>query len=142
MKKKEWYELLNQYNELIEQKSYNAAFADAERLTDIKKKIEDYIETSCKFLEAELAALSNDYAKMGLRPQVAKENIKKSWYARWAHKGDKILQSIQNEAEIDAEHIEDSYYEVRWYGGRLSTGQLVLLLSAVMVIALLLIYFG
>lgn len=136
MKRKKWYELLDNYNELAALDQYNNIMADTEQFSRVKESIKTQLEKMYTLAEAEIQAKLLQYEKMGYNPAYAKTEIEKSRIAKWAKKADNIIAAINAEQTISEEDMKGSFIEPLWFG-IFNTTQTLIILAVLMIIFLL-----
>lgn len=129
MKKKEWYELLNTYNEMIENREVYHFMVNEEELQMVRTKIINYLtKIALVHAEVDTAMIWEKISNQGYADLLAKEKFLKSWIAKWAKKADSIIVSVEGNKAISESDIKNSYYELRYLNGNLTLWQYMLLL--------------
>lgn len=143
MKKKEWYNLLNEYNDLVKAKEYNKAFVDADNLDTAKGKILHYLQEEAGIIcEADAQGYAMSLAKMGLHERAALKAFSDSWVVKWARKAENIISAVKEERTIEETDIKESYYGMRFLDGRVDLKQYLLILAACGMIILIVSLFA
>ena len=129
MKKKEWYELLNIYNDQIRRKNVYQFGINEEILSDTKDKIRNYLTVTCEAkLQCDVIGLAMSYGKQGYNYNAAKNKVLNSWVGKWMERATHILDAVEKEEEIKENDIKDSFYGIRMLDGRLNLLQYLLLI--------------
>lgn len=136
MKKKEWYELLDNYNELVALNQYNNIMADTEQFSQVKESIKTQLEKMYEMAEAEVQTLHMQLIKGGFRAAIARDKYEPSRIAKWAKKADNIYEALLNEQAISAEDMKTSFIEPLWFG-IFNTTQTGIILAILLIILLL-----
>lgn len=116
MKKKEWYELLDRYNEQAEANAYNSIMVDKEQFSEIKKSIKEHIERMKTVAVADAEAKIMDYQRNGYNRAYAESKYNNSRFVKWAKKADVLLESINEDKPLQKKDMQGSFYELRYFG--------------------------
>ena len=136
MKKKKWYELLDNYNELVALNQYNNIMADTEQFSRVKESIKTQVEKMYALAEAEVASRHMKLIKEGFRAAITRDRYEPSRMAEWAKKADNIIEAINAEQTISEEDMKGSFIEPLWFG-IFNTTQTLIILAVLMIIFLL-----
>lgn len=134
-KEKAWYDLLEKYNCLIEEKGYKPDPYDKERLEEVKGKI---LHSLCEDFyvkgKSDVIDLNKYLSQGGFRAEYRVDVFENSWISGWAKRADNIIASVNEERTITKEDMEDSYYGLRFFNGQVNAWQFGVILAGVMVV--------
>ena len=133
LKKKNWYALLEQYNRLVEEKEFNENLYDKASLSQVKNDILQYMKRFEPKFRADLIGRVINLNTQGVRADYAEAIFRNEWAGRWAGRADNIIAAINEERIITKEDMEDSYYGLRFFCGRLNLWQFAVVSTCVLI---------
>lgn len=109
MRKKEWYELLEKYNRLVEERTFNEYVFEKDAYREIRRKLLNYLRTAYLKAEADEYRNLKVLRAQAVFPWVIENECSK--YLRWKKKADNIFASLEANQPINKADMEDSYYD-------------------------------
>lgn len=139
MKKKEWYELLDEYNRLVEEKKFNEKAFDKETYFEIREKITHYLNVAYDKAAFDAKEHWLSLCNKEPNPLIVEHRHSKSRSVSWMKKADKIFASLEAHQLIDKADMEDSYYDTSIFSDLVKMWPyMALIVAAVVVLALML----
>lgn len=127
MKKRDWYALLDEYNRLVEEKNYNVMIVNTESFTEKKEAIIAYLTKKYCAAEADMIGIVRDLSQDGYGRTVAEKIFYDEFAVKWAKKAENIIAAVKEGNPIEKTDIEESFYGIRFYNGRLNLLQFIIL---------------